>query len=167
MFSLLPALLLHFALIILRADASSVRDQHHVTAGRQDPPRWLCYFSLSCDQYFASAAPPPTPLGLQSSVDRHRETLLPQKQRSVYFVVTFFDSQDQSDERKKNRGGGNAAHSTNLLCLGRDKTPFVLGILVSASRFILSLTSGSSSLSERADVGLVPHPHISKAFVQN
>lgn len=106
MFSLLPALLLHFALIILRADASSVRDQHHVTAGRQDPPRWLCYFSLSCDQYFASAAPPPTPLGLQSSVDRYRETLLPQKQRSVYFVVTFFDSQDQSDERKKNRGGG-------------------------------------------------------------
>lgn len=54
--------------------------------------------------------PPPTtshpPPGLQSSADRHRETLLPQKQRSVYFVVTFFDSQDQSGERKKEKEPG-------------------------------------------------------------
>lgn len=99
---------LSFALIALHTDASSVRHQRHVT--RSDGFVILAshVISPSHRQHRRLHPPPPsTPApGLQSSVDRHRETLLPQKQRSVYFVVTFFDSQDQSGERKKKRGGG-------------------------------------------------------------
>lgn len=160
----LPAPPLHFALIILQL--GSVTHQRHVIAGRQDPLR--CFVILA-SHVISTLHRHPHPPGLKSSVDRDRETLLPQKQRSVYFVVTFFDSQDQSGERKKNRGGGVwgvAARNTNLLCSAKDKTPFVLGILMSASRFILSLTSGAGRLPERADGGSGPHPHPPQAFIQ-
>lgn len=51
--------------------------------------RLLCYFSCSCDQHSTAKGHSPSQLRLQSSADPHRESLLPEKQRSVYSVVTF------------------------------------------------------------------------------
>lgn len=47
----------------------------------------------------------------QSSADQHRESLLPEKQRSVYCVVTFSTHRTNLEKEKK-------GPQTNILCFG-------------------------------------------------
>ena len=106
------------------------------------------------------SAPPPTP----SASWTDTEGLCYHKNKDQWTLSSHFLTHRINPTRGKRAewGGGVvvAGHNTNLLCLGKDKTPFVLGILISASCFILSLTCGSGSLSARADVGLVPRPRV-------
>lgn len=154
-----------------------------MTAGRQDQLRWLCYFSLSCDQCFASAAPPPPthpppppPLpGLQSSADRHRETSVAAETkisrlcRHIFRLTGSIRREEKEPGRGWGGGGGGGGRQGPQY-----KPPFVWaktrrrlcsGILMSASWFILSLTSGWSSLSDTADAA--PGATPPQAFIQS
>lgn len=128
----LPALLLDFPAIIF---ASSVTDQHHVTAGRQEQLRWLCYFSLSCDQCFASAAlrhrpptttKPPRPPILGGPTQRD---FCYRRNKDQSTLSSHFSTHRINPARGKRtgeglglgvgEGGGDAALHTNLLLFGQ------------------------------------------------
>lgn len=169
----LPALLLDFPAIIF---ASSVTDQHHVTAGRQEQLRWLCYFSLSCDQCFASAAPrhrpptttkPPRPPILGGPTQRD---FCYRRNKDQSTLSSHFSTHRINPARGKRTGeglgvgeGGTRPSTQTSFCSGKDKTPFVLGSLMSASRFILSLTSGWSRPSEQLML-VGSHAHDGRSF---
>lgn len=102
--------------IILRVNIASVLQR---SESCDSAIRRLCYFRRSCDQSSTPApAPPPPPL--QSSVGRHRETLLPEKQRSVRRVVTL--STHRINRERERRGGEKkrAANKHPLFSLKQD-----------------------------------------------
>lgn len=73
-------------------------DLNHVTVRRQRPES-DCFVILAA--HVISTQHQRATLSLQSSVDWHRESLLPEKQRSVYCVVTFSTHRTNLEREKR------------------------------------------------------------------